>query len=85
VRALEAAAPATAPAAEAPPDLPQKLAELQELLQNNNLKALDHFRALRPALPATPGLQALSDAVETLNFKQAERMVEDLLQRKERA
>jgi hypothetical protein len=65
--------------------LPQKLAELQKLLQNNNLKALAHFQSLRPALPATAASQALADAVETLNFKEAERLVEDLLQRKESA
>jgi PAS domain S-box-containing protein len=68
-------------------NLPQKLAELQSLLQNNNLKALTHFQELRPALAASAsdGAQALADAVETLNFKEAERMVEDMLQRKESA
>jgi len=76
--------PASAPAA-AVHDLPQKLAELQKLLQNNNLKALAHFQSLRPALPATAASQALADAVETLNFKEAERLVDDLLQRKESA
>ena len=82
-----AAAPAVpAPAAGAPAhDMPQKLAELQKLLQNNNLKALAHFQSLRPALPVTAASQALADAVETLNFKEAERLVEDLLQRKESA
>ena len=83
---------APAPAAAAAPsqpahNLPQKLAELQSLLQNNNLKALTHFQELRPAIAATvpDGARALADAVETLNFKDAQRMVEDLLHRKESA
>ena len=85
VRALaESATPAPAPQPAAH-DLAQMLAELQELLQNNNLKALTHFQTLRPALADHAGAQALADAVETLNFKDAERMVEDLLQRKESA
>ena len=78
------------PAAEAPAshttpsDLLQKLAELQSLLQNNNLRALEAFRALRPALAAATA-DALGEAVDTLNFKTALGMVEDLLQRKESA
>jgi PAS domain S-box-containing protein len=67
------------------PDLEQKLAELQSLLQNNNLKALEHFRALRPALASAGQAQALGEAVETLNFKVARQMVEEMLQRKESA
>ena len=66
-------------------NLPQKLAELQSLLQNNNLKALTHFQELRPALGGADDAQALADAVETLNFKEAEKMVDDMLQRKESA
>jgi PAS domain S-box-containing protein len=69
----------------ATPDLEQKLAELQGLLQNNNLKALEHFRALRPALASAGQAQALGEAVETLNFKVARQMVEEMLQRKESA
>nr|WP_154387924.1 PAS domain-containing protein [Duganella alba] len=68
-----------------PSDLAQKLAELQGLLQNNNLKALEHFKALRPALASTGQAQALGEAVETLNFKVARQMVEEMLQRKESA
>jgi len=67
------------------PDLEQKLAELQSLLQNNNLKALEHFRALRPALASAGQAQALGEAVDTLNFKLARQMVEEMLQRKESA
>ncbi len=66
-------------------DLPQKLAELQSLLQNNNLKALEHFRALRPALAATAQADALAEAVETLDFGAAGKLVENMLQRKESA
>ncbi|HEX7983837.1 MAG TPA: Hpt domain-containing protein, partial [Duganella sp.] len=66
-------------------DMPQKLAELQGLLQNNNLKALEYFRELRPALAATAQSGALADAVETLDFATAGRLVEIMLQRKESA
>jgi PAS domain S-box-containing protein len=66
-------------------DLPQKLAELQSLLQNNNLKALEHFRSLRPALAVTSESEALADAVETLDFRSAVKLVENMLQRKESA
>ncbi|USX18413.1 response regulator [Oxalobacteraceae bacterium OTU3REALA1] len=66
-------------------DLPQKLAELQSLLQNNNLKALEHFRELRPALAATAQSGALAEAVETLDFSTAAKLVENMLQRKESA
>nr|WP_229265210.1 response regulator [Duganella sp. 1224] len=84
-RTLAAPAPDVAPSHTPPPDLAQKLAELQELLQNNNLKALEHFRALRPALAPAGAAQALGEAVETLNFKAARQMVEEMLQRKESA
>jgi CheY-like chemotaxis protein/HPt (histidine-containing phosphotransfer) domain-containing protein len=67
------------------PDLVLKLAELQSLLQNNNLKALEHFQALRPALGDPEQALALAEAVETLNFKAAYQMVDKMLQRKESA
>jgi CheY-like chemotaxis protein len=66
-------------------DLPVKLAELQSLLQNNNLKALEHFRALRPALAAMAQSGALAEAVETLDFITAATLVDIMLQRKESA
>jgi PAS domain S-box-containing protein len=66
-------------------DLAQKLAELQSLLQNNNLKALEHFQQLRPAIAAAEQARALAEAVESLNFKAAHKMVEEMLQRKESA
>ena len=55
------------------------------MLQNSNLKALAHFQSLRPCLGDNAATRALADAVETLNFKDAERMVQDLLQGKEPA
>ncbi|MES2161602.1 MAG: PAS domain-containing protein [Pseudomonadota bacterium] len=79
------AAPDIPPSNTVTHDLPQKLAELQCLLQNNNLKALEHFRALRPALAATAQADALAEAVETLNFTVAQKMVADMLQRKDSA
>jgi HPt (histidine-containing phosphotransfer) domain-containing protein len=66
-------------------DLPVKLAELQSLLQNNNLKALEHFRALRPALASMAQAGALAEAVETLDFITAATLVDIMLQRKESA
>jgi 2-polyprenyl-6-methoxyphenol hydroxylase-like FAD-dependent oxidoreductase len=57
---------------------------LHALLQNNNLKALELFRALRPAL-APPGRRRPGEAVDTLNFKAARLIVEQMLQRKESA
>jgi PAS domain S-box-containing protein len=67
------------------PDLLLKLAELQSLLQNNNLKALEYFQSLRPALGDPEQALALAEAVETLNFKAAYQMVDKMLQRKESA
>jgi len=83
--ARQLAAPDVLPSNTVTHDLPQKLAELQCLLQNNNLKALEHFRALRPALAATAQAGALAEAVETLNFTVAQEMVADMLQRKDSA
>ncbi|WP_229211392.1 MULTISPECIES: PAS domain-containing protein [unclassified Duganella] len=83
--ARQLAAPDVLPSNTVTHDLPQKLAELQCLLQNNNLKALEHFRALRPALAATAQTGALAEAVETLNFTVAQKMVDDMLQRKDSA
>nr|WP_229224311.1 PAS domain-containing protein [Duganella sp. SG902] len=84
-RGLAAPAPGIPDSNTSTPDLEQKLAELQGLLQNNNLKALEHFRALRPSLASAGQAQALGEAVETLNFKAARQMVEEMLQRKESA
>ncbi|SEN91828.1 PAS domain S-box-containing protein [Duganella sp. CF517] len=66
-------------------DLPVKLAELQSLLQNNNLKALEHFRELRPAIAGMAQADALAEAVGALDFSTADRLVDIMLQRKESA
>nr|WP_254504203.1 Hpt domain-containing protein [Duganella vulcania] len=66
-------------------DLPQKLAELHSLLQNNNLKALDVLRQLRPAPADAGGWGALAEAVETLDFTAAQAIVADMLHRKDSA
>ena len=65
-------------------ELAQTLAELQGLLQNNNLKALEYVRALRPAL-AEQEHAALADAVDSLNFDAAARLVQAIMQRKDSA
>jgi PAS domain S-box-containing protein len=85
VRALDAQARDMSQGNTSAHDMPQKLAELQGLLQNNNLKALEYFRELRPALAATAQSDALADAVETLDFAAAGKLVEIMLQRKESA
>ncbi|MBA5687559.1 PAS domain-containing protein [Rugamonas apoptosis] len=61
------------------------LVQLQDLLQNNNLKALALFQSLRPRLEAVDGTAAaaLAEAVETLQFKAAGQLVHKLLQHKE--
>ena len=62
-----------------------RLANLLRLLQNNNLKALAEFDALRADLGevASPdALATLADAVATLAFPAAAQQVEDMLERK---
>ena len=84
--------PTPAPA-EAPPAQDDRagqkraLAELLDLLQNNNMKAIAHFEALRPALARLAPQPAanLADAVATLNFDAAARMVQDILDTEEDA
>jgi CheY-like chemotaxis protein len=87
-----AAAPASVAAAPvAPPadsaTLRHALAQLLDLLQNNNLKAMAQFDALRPALATLePDEEApLADAVATLRFEQAAQLVRALLETKEDA
>jgi HPt (histidine-containing phosphotransfer) domain-containing protein len=100
---LEAArdlpAPASAPAAAAPDattpagsandsaNLRRELAQLLDLLHNNNMKAMAQFETLRPALARLePGKVApLADAVATLRFEQAAQLVRSLLDTKEDA
>jgi PAS domain S-box-containing protein len=83
---LPAAAADSGPAAGGA-DLPQALADLLCLLQTNNMKALTHFQALRPALEqhGHDAVLALAHAVETLDFTAAEHLVQDMLKRKDTA
>jgi CheY-like chemotaxis protein len=63
-----------------------RLADLLGLLQNNNLKALAEFDALRAALAAmvTPEeLATLGESIATLAFPGAAAQIRDLLNRKE--
>jgi PAS domain S-box-containing protein len=75
-----------APAAQGEPgQLDDRLADLLGLLQNNNLKALAEFEALRAQLAGqvdADALAALSDAIATLGFASAAQQLKDLLQRK---
>ncbi|UOD28832.1 response regulator [Massilia violaceinigra] len=88
-RALPApAAAGVRPGTQDPAQLDAALAELLALLQNNNLKAMSAFDALRPALdaalaPAVAG--ALGDAVATLGFANAALQVQAILKRRDRA
>ena len=75
--------PASA-AAPAVPDLHAALAQLLTLLQNNNLKAIAAFAALRPELEAVLAparFEALADAIGTLAFANAAVLVQDVLNR----
>ena len=67
--------------------LRQELAQLLDLLQNNNLKAMAQFDALRPALARLePCKEApLADAVATLRFEEAAQLVRALLEIREDA
>jgi PAS domain S-box-containing protein len=78
---MQAQSPAS-PAA--PCTLHDALAQLLDLLQNNNMKAMAQFEALRPALdPALAG--RLADAVATLRFDAAAALVRGILDTKEDA
>jgi two-component system sensor histidine kinase/response regulator len=86
-RRLHAPAPPQAP--RAPLDSAQtdaRLAALRDLLQNNNLKALAEFDALRgdlAQLVAPDALAALAEAIATLAFANAAQQVKDILDHKE--
>jgi PAS domain S-box-containing protein len=82
--------PATAPGGPPAPSgearqLDARLADLLGLLQNNNLKALAEFEALRPDLApmaAPETIESLADAVATLAFASAAQQLRDVLNRK---
>uniref|UniRef100_UPI0035C8E88E response regulator n=1 Tax=Massilia phyllosphaerae TaxID=3106034 RepID=UPI0035C8E88E len=74
--------PEDAPARPAPPcELHAALAQLLDLLQNNNMKALAVFDALGPALgrAAPAQCQPLADAVAMLRFDTAAELVREIL------
>jgi len=79
------ASPQSGSAGGAAPDEAQlgaALADLLALLQNNNLKAMAAFDALRPALGAAFGIasvQALGEAVASLAFAAAAAQLRDLM------
>ncbi|WP_232251214.1 PAS domain-containing protein [Janthinobacterium sp. 1_2014MBL_MicDiv] len=66
-------------------DLRAGLAELLVLIRNNNLKALARFHALHPAIQQSDreAALAMANAIETLNFSDAEKLVLDQLKREE--
>ena len=83
-RELAPAAPESGSEAQALPDKVRAgaLAELLELLQNNNMKAMSAYEALRPALAsmlAPADAAALQEAVGTLRFEQAAQQVRAIL------
>lgn len=66
----------------APPDLNAGLANLLTLLQNNNMKALAAYGALRPLLDAQlsdAAAKTLADAVSTLAFASAATQIEAVM------
>ncbi|SFX25246.1 PAS domain S-box-containing protein [Janthinobacterium lividum] len=77
--------PAQAASGSAAVDLHAGLAELLVLIRNNNLKALAQFHVLHPALQQSDreAALALANAIETLNFSAAEKLVLDQLKREE--
>ena len=90
VRDQAAAAPASAPDATANADgcaLHDALAQLLDLLENNNMKAMAHFDALRPLLErvAPDRTRPLAEAVAILRFDTAAVLVRDILDTKEDA
>nr|WP_307736135.1 PAS domain-containing protein [Massilia pinisoli] len=92
-------APEAAPATPGPDTMPpaspeedsatlrRELAQLLDLLHNNNMKAMAQFETLRTALGnvAPDQVAALADAVATLRFEQAAQLVRALLDMKEDA
>jgi CheY-like chemotaxis protein len=77
--------PAAAARGSAPLDLGAGLADLLVLIRNNNLKALAQFHALHAAIQQSDreAALALANAIETLDFSEAEKLVLDQLKREE--
>ncbi|WP_219118838.1 PAS domain-containing protein [Janthinobacterium sp. UMAB-56] len=82
---LRRSQPAEAAPGSGPVDLRASLAELLVLIGNNNLKALAQFHALQPVLQQADreAALAMAQAIETLNFAEAEKLVLDQLKREE--
>ncbi|MYN04700.1 PAS domain-containing protein [Pseudoduganella sp. DS3] len=84
--ARELPLPVQAPADNMPPGaLPRALGDLLTLLKNSNMKALSAFKVLGPSLEqrCPDLLPGLAHAIETLDFASAEKMVQEMLKRKE--
>ncbi|XLZ71740.1 PAS domain-containing protein [Massilia sp. SR12] len=84
--ARELPLPVQAPADSMPPGaLPRALGDLLTLLKNSNMKALSAFKVLGPSLEqrCPDLLPGLAHAIETLDFGNAEKMVQEMLKRKE--
>ena len=67
--------------------LPQALADLQMLLQNSNMRALAAFKAITPLLEqrCPDLLPGLANAIETLDFANAEQRLQEIMKREETA
>jgi len=80
-----AAGSASTATATAAPVRRDALARLLELLQNNNMKAMTAFDALRPALAATleaGAMNELANAIGLLRFEQAAQLLQKILEAK---
>ncbi|MGK5019638.1 PAS domain-containing protein [Janthinobacterium sp. LB2P10] len=82
---LRRSQPAQSAPASGQVDLPAGLAELLVLIRNHNLKALAQFRVLHPVIEQSDreAALAMANAIETLNFSEAEKLVLDQLKREE--
>ncbi|WP_374583579.1 PAS domain-containing protein [Pseudoduganella sp.] len=84
--ARELPLPVAAATDDMPPGaLPRALGDLLTLLKNSNMKALTAFKVLSPSLEqrCPDLLPSLANAIETLDFANAEKMVQEMLKRKE--
>ncbi len=80
------ATPSTSGAAPAA-SLPQALRDLLMLLRNSNMRALAAFKAISPVLEqrCPDLLPGLANAIETLDFSNAEHKVQEIMKREETA
>ncbi len=68
-------------------NLPLALGDLQTLLRNSNMRALAAFKALSPVLEqrCPDLLPGLANAIETLDFSNAEQRLQEIMKREETA